>query len=83
VKPLHGEILQTDPALRSGNYRAQAKSIHITSNLVPVTYKDVLERVPGFHARPPVLPDDQDLPTIDPPADGYDLVFHVGVSCNR
>jgi pyroglutamyl-peptidase len=47
--------------------------------MVPVTYADVLQRVPGFHARPPYLPHDSEVLEIAPPHDGYDLVFHVGV----
>jgi hypothetical protein len=82
VKPLHGEILYTDPRLATdgSGIDKRSKPIHLTCNLVPVTYKDVLERVPGYHARPPRLPEDQDLPVHAPPSDGYDLVFHVGVS---
>jgi hypothetical protein len=53
--------------------------------LVPVTYKAVLDSIPGLHARPPRLPetrqrDEEDLPVIPPPEKGYDFIFHVGVS---
>lgn len=80
VEPLHGEVLTVDHNLYPSSDSGRSSHIHITTNRVPVTYKDVLGRVPGFHARPPYLPDDQDVPDIAPPEKGYDLVFHVGVS---
>lgn len=56
--------------------------IYLSTLQVPVTYEDVLAIVPGLHARPPVLPPsaDPDLPDILLPADGFDLIFHVGVA---
>jgi len=54
--------------------------IHLSTLQVPVTYEDVLAIVPGLHARPPIIPPDPDLPSIIPPPDGFDLVFHVGVT---
>jgi len=60
------------------------RPIHITALKIPVTYDAVLSRVPGFHARPPVLAlppgsDDLLLSGPPPPDDGYDFILHVGV----
>ena len=38
-----------------------------------------MENVPGLHKRPPVLPSMSD-PSIPVPENGYDFIFHVGVS---
>ena len=56
--------------------------IHITTLQVPVTYSAVLSAVPGIYARPPVLPEslDRELAMPDPPQNGYDFIFHVGVA---
>jgi pyroglutamyl-peptidase len=54
--------------------------IQCTVQMVPVTYAGVLERVPGFHARPPVIMQEEGLPWIPPPEDGYDVFLHVGVA---
>lgn len=58
------------------------RAIHITALYVPVTYDFVLSRIPGLHSRPPVLPLAEEEPPIvalpEPPANGYDLVVHVG-----
>lgn len=58
------------------------QQIHITTLEIPVNYQAVLSTVPGFHTRPPVLPNPNDpiyaIPP--PPANGYDFVFHVGVA---
>jgi len=59
------------------------KPIHISVLKVPVVYQSVLSIVPGLHAKPPVLPpsDDKGLPDgPPPPAEGYDLIVHVGVA---
>jgi len=58
------------------------REIHLSTLQVPVTYEDVLAIVPGLHARPPVIPPsiDPDLSNITPPPDGFDLIFHVGVT---
>jgi len=72
VKPLHNLILETSNS-------TPPKSIHITTFMVPVTYKDVLEIIPQLHARPPHLPSTvTDAPP--PPPEGYDLILHVGVA---
>jgi len=59
-----------------------ARDVHLSILQVPVVYEDVLAIVPGLHARPPILPPsaDPDLADIIPPADGFDLIFHVGVA---
>ncbi|TFY81202.1 hypothetical protein EWM64_g2809 [Hericium alpestre] len=56
--------------------------IHITSLQLPLTYEAVLDIVPGFHARPPVLPLSTDPIHLlaDPPEHGYDFIFHVGLA---
>ncbi|KAF7969713.1 hypothetical protein HWV62_26112, partial [Athelia sp. TMB] len=54
------------------------RQIHITVCKVPVVYEAVLSTVPGFHSRPPVIPEhDEPLsPNLPPHEDGYDLCFH-------
>lgn len=56
--------------------------VHITALQIPVVYQDVMSIVPGLHARPPVLPEspDGDIILPDPPENGYDFIFHVGVA---
>ncbi|TFK54403.1 peptidase C15, pyroglutamyl peptidase I-like protein [Heliocybe sulcata] len=91
VKPLHNLILDGTPAPITYSESKQivleqpapaSKQIHITALQVPTEYEWVLENAPAFHTRPPVLPasDDPMLPSIPPPEEGYDLVFHVGVT---
>jgi len=73
VKTLHNLILET------GAEKERPKRIHITSLLVPTSYKEVLEIIPGVHARPPILPSSvQNAPS--PPTNGYDFILHVGVA---
>ena len=56
----------------------RGQQIHITALEIPSTYQAILSIVPALHARPPVLPiQDDNLPP--PPQDGYDFMFHVGV----
>ncbi|RDX54986.1 peptidase C15, pyroglutamyl peptidase I-like protein [Lentinus brumalis] len=69
VKPLHGITLTTD----------SGRPIHITTLELPVAYEYVLRNVPGLHKRPPVLPPSADA-GIPLPENGYDFIFHVGVS---
>ncbi|OJA20495.1 hypothetical protein AZE42_01989 [Rhizopogon vesiculosus] len=92
VKPLHNTILNIDPPAEPNTIDDQliiaeadipiTRSIHLSTLQVPVTYEDVLSIVPGLHARPPIIPPavDHDLPDIIPPPDGFDLIFHVGVT---
>lgn len=94
VKPLHNTILTIDspdepvivddqsPTAEANSFTQDTRDIHLSTLQVPVTYEDVLAIVPGLHARPPVLPPsaDPDLPDIMLPADGFDLIFHVGVA---
>jgi len=92
VKPLHNTILNIDPPAEPSTIDDQlitaeadihiTRSIHLSTLQVPVTYEDVLSIVPGLHARPPIIPPtvDHDLPDIIPPPDGFDLIFHVGVT---
>ncbi|KDQ57541.1 hypothetical protein JAAARDRAFT_69654 [Jaapia argillacea MUCL 33604] len=58
------------------------RQIHITTLMVPVTYEAVLSLVPGFHTRPPTLPEPHDpaFPIPAPPEGGYDFILHVGVA---
>jgi len=94
VKPLHNTVLDIDILAEPVVYDDQIvveqtdgdgqtpRQIHITTLEIPVTYEGVLAATPGLHARPPVLPTSLDplYPTIPPPGDGYDLIFHVGVA---
>ncbi|KZT28927.1 peptidase C15, pyroglutamyl peptidase I-like protein [Neolentinus lepideus HHB14362 ss-1] len=90
VKPLHNVILDAAPVTHEKQVvldgaASTSKQIHITSVNVPTEYGWVLSNVPSFHARPPVLPappfpSEPPLPYIAPPEEGYDLVFHVGVT---
>jgi len=94
VKTLHNTILKIDVSIKSISPSGQprpvdsdarlvaTREIHITALQVPVTYDAVLSTIPGLHTRPPVLPPSSDpsLPLPSPPADGYDLFLHVGVS---
>ncbi|OJT11692.1 Pyroglutamyl-peptidase 1 [Trametes pubescens] len=61
---------------------SRPQQIHITTLEVPVSYQAVLSTVPGLHARPPVLPRSSD-PSVaipQPPPNGFDFIFHVGVA---
>ncbi|PCH43685.1 peptidase C15 pyroglutamyl peptidase I-like protein [Wolfiporia cocos MD-104 SS10] len=79
VKPLHNTVLYTDPSVEQAVANAAPQQIHITALEIPVSYQAVLQTVPGFHARPPVLPDlGPDVPP--PPPTGYDFMFHIGVA---
>ncbi|EJD41133.1 peptidase C15, pyroglutamyl peptidase I-like protein [Auricularia subglabra TFB-10046 SS5] len=69
-RPLNGTKLTLD----------NGTTVHITALEVRVVYASVLYLVPGFHARPPVIPPLPDLP--QPPADGYDFVFHIGLGAS-
>ncbi|RPD78601.1 peptidase C15, pyroglutamyl peptidase I-like protein [Lentinus tigrinus ALCF2SS1-7] len=69
VQPLHDTRLATD----------SGRPIHITTLELPVSYEYVLKNVPGLHKRPPVLPSSADA-SISIPEQGYDFIFHVGVS---
>ncbi|KAL0956038.1 hypothetical protein HGRIS_002210 [Hohenbuehelia grisea] len=91
VKPLHNVVIEPDAtaepiivnnntALQQSTPKPQRRSIHISTLQVPVTYEAVLATVPGLHARPPVLPDTGDPLFPPPPAEGYDLMFHIGVA---
>lgn len=94
VKPLHDTILYIDPPAEPITVDDQltvaeaniptltVRDIHLSILQVPVTYEDVLAIVPGLHARPPIIPPavDPDLTNIIPPPDGFDLIFHVGVT---
>ncbi|THG94447.1 hypothetical protein EW145_g8137, partial [Phellinidium pouzarii] len=94
VKKLNNVVLETEGAvpvtvnqpevLSDAASKKSQRPIHITTIEIPVTYSAVLSTVPGLHARPPTLPTSTDLALTDdsaaplPPADGYDLVLHVG-----
>lgn len=58
------------------------QQIHITALEVPVSYQAVLSTVPGLHGRPPALPrpSDPSVPIPQPPPNGFDFIFHVGVA---
>ncbi|PCH43684.1 peptidase C15 pyroglutamyl peptidase I-like protein [Wolfiporia cocos MD-104 SS10] len=71
VRPLHNATVHTPSS-------TAPRAIHITALEVSTSYAAVLRIVPALHARPPVLPPAADAPP--PPADGYDLVVHVGVA---
>jgi hypothetical protein len=58
----------------------EPRPIHISTLEIPVVYHDVLEIVPGLHARPPVLPADAPADIAPPPASNYDFIFHLGVA---
>lgn len=80
VKPLHDTILTADSLSRVDEHDKAVplgRPIHVTTLEVPTEYEYVLNTVPGFHARPPVLPLDN---SIAPPHDGYDFILHVGVA---
>ncbi|KAL5485553.1 hypothetical protein ACEPAI_8196 [Sanghuangporus weigelae] len=94
ARPLHNVLLEASSPSEPVKLENQqvltdpddVRPIHITSLLVPVTYDGVLSIVPKLHTRPPLLPsplnDDPELESFpigpDPPADGYDLILHVG-----
>ncbi|PFH44975.1 hypothetical protein AMATHDRAFT_72087 [Amanita thiersii Skay4041] len=90
VKSLHNAIITPDSLLNpitvDGKVIALddgmggSRPIHITALEVPMTYEAVLDTVPGFHARPPLLPPDLKQTFFPTPASGYDFIFHVGVA---
>jgi pyroglutamyl-peptidase len=96
VQPLHNKILTfdrpaaslttNDDVVMTGTEESEVNSkphqIHITTCIVPTSYEAVLSIVPSFHARPPVLPESQDLrySNLPPPEDGFDLCLHIGVT---
>jgi pyroglutamyl-peptidase len=77
VKPLHGAVFETDSALHPVDEEAVDMHgntapplpplIHCTVQKVPVSYESVLDRVPKFHASPPVIFEEEELPWISPP----------------
>jgi len=74
VRPLNNTVISTtdDGPLQ--------RPIHITAIKVSVIYDTVLNTVPGFHARPPSLPESTERPEPQPPVEGYDFILHVGVA---
>ncbi|TFK50067.1 peptidase C15, pyroglutamyl peptidase I-like protein, partial [Heliocybe sulcata] len=95
VKPLHNTVLEAEglyrprPTLHDDQNAMivdedgpRPRQIHITSFLIPVEYDAVLACVPGIHSTPTVLPhtDNDGLPYIAPPDDGYDFILHVGIA---
>ncbi|KAF8647137.1 hypothetical protein AX16_006968 [Volvariella volvacea WC 439] len=57
------------------------RPIHVSCLEVPVSYGAVLNSVPGFHLRPPVVrPTIQEAKFYEPPEGGYDFIFHIGVA---
>lgn len=87
VQKFHNAILQAKPAARHDDREGLSTScpIHITALKVKLSYATVLSMIPGLHARPPTLPsptEDDDARYLrlcaPPPADGYDLILHVG-----
>lgn len=90
MKPLHNVVITPDSlsspitvdgkAITLEDRTGESRPIHITAIEVPMAYDAVLNTVPGLHARPPVLPIDKTRMFVDPPASGYDLIFHVGVA---
>ncbi|KAH9937988.1 peptidase C15 pyroglutamyl peptidase I-like protein [Amylocystis lapponica] len=84
VKPLHDTTLYTTPGAADVQ-EAVSRPVHITAVMVPTIYTSVLSTVPGFHARPPVLPEAAHLesalpPPPPPPPEGYDFIMHCGVA---
>ncbi|KAF8844271.1 peptidase C15, pyroglutamyl peptidase I-like protein [Paxillus ammoniavirescens] len=94
VKPLHNTLIHVDVPAEVTMHDHQGvptepetittptqRDIHITTLKVPVIYEDILSIVPGFYARPPVLPSTEDsCSVLSLPPDGYDLILHVGVA---
>ena len=86
VEPLQNTVLYTDIHPKSSSHAPtpeiahDPRPIHITTLKVPVVYQDVLDIVPGLHARPPHLPPDAPGDCVPPPASNYDFVFHLGVA---
>ncbi|KIL55851.1 hypothetical protein M378DRAFT_173237, partial [Amanita muscaria Koide BX008] len=77
VKPLHdtnslSRVDEHDKAVPLG------RPIHVTTLEVPTEYEYVLNTVPGFHARPPVLPLDN---SIAPPHASRRIRFYF--ACRR
>lgn len=76
-------VVEDQQAISEHPSSQKNKPIHITVLKVPVVYESVLSIVPGLHSQPPVLPpsDNEGLPDgPPPPAEGYDLIVHVGVA---
>lgn len=94
MKPLRGRLLRVDPEEygydpeppaenQKGPPKSRIRYLRISTILVPMEYEEVLEIIPGLHARPPRLPpsDSEQTPANPPPPkNGYDLMFHVGVT---
>ncbi|KAA1472864.1 peptidase C15, pyroglutamyl peptidase I-like protein [Dentipellis sp. KUC8613] len=71
----------TIPKYTNGHSQTYTQLIHITSLQLPLTYQAILDIVPGFHTRPPTLPPgDPANPLADPPEQGYDFIFHIGLA---
>lgn len=81
MKLLQNAILYTDipsdPAIAGDRQR---RPIHISALEIPVVYEAVLERVPGLHSRPPILPEAIPPDCLPPPDTSYDFMFHIGVA---
>ena len=86
VEPLQNTVLHTDIHSKSSSHVStpeithDPQPIHITTLKVPVVYQDVLDIVPGLHARPPHLPPDAPEDCVPPPPGNYHFVFHIGVA---
>lgn len=84
VKALTNTVLTVPTAPKPGNEAsspAGTRQIYITTLEVPTVYDAILERMPGLHATPPVLP--RPGPTSPAPAHlphrAFDFILHVGV----
>jgi len=84
VKLLQNAILYTDipsdPATTTTTTGDRQRPIHISALEIPVVYEAVLERVPGLHSRPPILPESIPPDCVPPPDTSYDFMFHIGVA---
>ena len=87
VEPLQNTVLYTDINSKSSSFASissdtthEPQPIHITILKIPVVYQDVLDIVPGLHARPPQLPPDAPPECASSPQSNYDFVFHLGVA---
>jgi pyroglutamyl-peptidase len=52
------------------DFPSRPRQIHVTAAMIPTVYDQVLALIPGFHARPPVIPLQDDIVSLPPPEDG-------------
>ncbi|KAI0047785.1 peptidase C15, pyroglutamyl peptidase I-like protein [Auriscalpium vulgare] len=92
VEPLNNALLSLDdlPSFppdgidfdhpNGAAYDDDPQHVHVTALQLPLTFDAVVETVPGFHARPPVLPPAVAPHLAPPPEAGYDFIFHIGLA---